>query len=317
MFRGLAHMMGHLRRRSDELDGPVPVLSPEEVASLEDELQALSLLRVPTAARERGWSAVRAEAARRATRPVATARLSRSTVPGRRLRLALVAGLVVVAATLGAVGLVNLKESRQVASTGASQTTVAVTDSTAPTSAVTVTTEPGTSSVTPPVSDGSTVTSSTSAGPSTGTSGQTPTSGNGGAGSGTTGATTKPTTSTTAPTTTSRTVMAKEEKERQALAVVGYLGQAVAAGDRSRAQSLIADSAAFGLSELLASLRNPVSQSVSLLGESSGADVRVILQFVDRVPNESGETQDRVLRFLCTVRTGDDGARVTAIYAAP
>ena len=49
------------------------------------------------------------------------------------------------------------------------------------------------------------------------------------------------TTTTKPATTTSRQVMAKEEKERQALAVVGFLAQAVATGDRAKAQALVSE----------------------------------------------------------------------------
>jgi hypothetical protein len=111
--------------------------------------------------------------------------------------------------------------------------------------------------------------------------------------------------------------MAKEEKERQALAVAGYLAQAVSSGDRIRAQSLITDEASFGLNELMAALRNPTSHRVSLLGESSAADVRMVLEFVDLRPTDTGDAQEVTLRFVCTVRAYEDAALVTAIYAAP
>ncbi len=313
MFRRLSHTLGHLRHRGDLESGPIPELDLEEIACLERDLEDLGSLVVPPAARERGWAVVQAQMARRTTGRAAS---SRRKAGARRLRIALAGALVVVAATLGAIGLVNLRDGREIASTqGSAVTTVAAgavdTAPSAGTSLVTVTTLPEVSSpsattlpvVNPGQPDGSLPGTSVTAEnsrptPGTGTMGVT--------------TTTKPAT------TTSRQVMAKEEKERQALAVVGFLAQAVATGDRAKAQALVSEGAAFGLNGLLASARNPLSHSVALLGESSNTpEVRVLLEIIDRVPTDSGATEDVKLRFLCTVRTGEDGALITAIYAAP
>ncbi len=304
MFRHLAHMLGHLRHTPDLEQGPLPVLDAQEIAHLERDLEGLGSVLVPAAARERGWSALRSQAQRRAPGRLPAA--ARDT--GRRTwRLAAAGALVLAAAVLGAVGLVNLRQDRQVAVTPQTATSApstasgSVTSLLTPSTAVTSPSTPGTLPVTTlPGTSVITTAPATTVGP-------TPTTGTG---------TTTPT--TTAPaTTTSRQLMAKEEKERQALAVVGYLAQAVAAGDGTRAQSLVAESAAFGLSELMASLRDPQSHRVSLLGDHAADEVRVLLEVVDRIPTDTGVPEELTLRFLCTVRTGQDGALITAIYAAP
>ena len=111
--------------------------------------------------------------------------------------------------------------------------------------------------------------------------------------------------------------MAKGEREGRALAAADALAEAVVAGDGSRAQALVADSADSGLAQLMASLRSPVAHSVAPLGEAAGAEVQVLLQFVDQVPTPSGGTSQATLRFLCTVAVSDEGAKITAIYRAP
>ncbi len=278
--------------------------------ALERELEALGSLHVPAAARERGWTQVRAQAERQVERR----RTAGLAVGARRLRVALAGGLVIAAVALGVVSLVNLRDERQVAfipSTAVSQSGVATAASTVTivgSSIATATTEPAATPSTEAGAPNSTVVTSSTPAASPTTAATTPT----------TRGTTWSTTATTQPsTTTSRQVMAKEEKERQALAVAGYLAQAVSSGDRIRAQSLITDEASFGLNELMAALRNPTSHRVSLLGESSAADVRMVLEFVDLRPTDTGDAQEVTLRFVCTVRAYEDAALVTAIYAAP
>jgi len=303
MFRHLAQRLAHLRHSGEDLEGPAPVLDAEEIVALERELESLGSLFVPAASRERGWALLREEASRRASRSIPAG--ARTATGPRRLRLALVGALAVAAVTLGTIGVVNLREERQVASSSQSQTTQQAAGTGPATSQVTettlpLTTDPGVTASSAPVMT-TTPSSSTTAPTST-------------SGKGTTGSTTQ----TTAPaTTTSRQVMAKEEKERQALAAADYLAQAVSAGDRARAQAVVADAAAFGLSEMLASLRNPVSHRVSLLGDASASVVKVILQFTDSVPTDAGASTEVTFRFLCEVRTSEDGALITAIYAAP
>jgi len=76
--------------------------------ALERELEALGSLHVPAAARERGWTQVRAQAERQVERR----RTAGLAVGARRLRVALAGGLVIAAVALGVVSLVNLRRRR-------------------------------------------------------------------------------------------------------------------------------------------------------------------------------------------------------------
>lgn len=319
MFTRLSQLLGHLGRSSQEEAGPVPVLDPAEVQALEQELEAFACVRAPEAAKERTWVLIREEAARRlkvsqASPQVASGRgSSRSLRPRvQALRLGLATALTVAAIAVGALGLADLRQSRQVASTGGQESGGQVPQSAAQ----------ATSAATAPVSESTTVSQPVSTTVPQGQSTQQATNTNPTAPA-STGSTTVatgstiPAPSTTQPaSTTTRTVMAREEREREALALVDFLAQAIVTGDRSRAQAAIADSAAFGLSQLLASLRSPVSHSVKLFNDT-GSQVKVLLTFGDRVPTDSGTVLDVERRFLCVVSYGAEGAQITAIYAAP
>lgn len=324
-------MFGWLRHRAREAGARVerpaePVLltalEPEELLGLERELEGLSSLRVPAAARERGWALVRQEVDARQTR--GAFQVSRQAQPRRRVRNVLAAGLTMLALVLGSLGIHSLATLR-LADNGPSVTTLAAgpVETTGPV--------PGTS---PQIGQPSTTGTSagmpsssvpggvvtTVEGPATTTAvtGQTPTTVRP-----VTSVTTSPsTTAGTTPitqqsTSTSRQVMTKEERETTAIGAVSYMAQAVIAGNSAGAAAQVAPSASSGLAQLVDSLHNPSGYSVEPLGEYANGDLGVVLKIEDLQPDNQGGSVPTLLRFVALVRVTPESARIVAIYSAP
>ncbi len=321
----------HNRRQADHrAETPLEpalfaALDPEELSELERELEGLGALRVPAAARERGWALVRREMDAQEARGAFRARVKTRPRSGRRgVAAAAFAAVALVLGGLGVHGLTNVRVAE-----GTSVTTMAAAAGSSGTT--TAPWQPGTSG-TAGASSSSKVTL-----PTTGDSGSVT---GGSATSGPTGVpsqstqqpstTATATSATTAPpptgrttlttqqsTSTSRQIMTKEQRQNTAVGVVSYVAQAVIAGNSVDAASQIAPGASAGLTHLMASLENPSGYSVQPLGEIVGEDVRVVLAIEDMRSDGQGGFVPVVARFVLDVRVGAEAALVTAIYSAP
>lgn len=325
-------MIGWMRNRAREA-GPqaeTPVepallaaLEPEELSGLERELEELGTLRVPAAARERGWALVRQEVASRQAR--GAFQVSAPPQSRRNWRSVAAAGFTMLALVLGSLGIHGLANLR-VASDGSSASTVAMaTGSSLETTGRT----PGTSSPTsglPGTVTEATASSTTGSGPASSTAtsvtttvtGQTQTT----LQPVTTATTLSPTTARTTvitqqSTSTTRRMMTKEERENTAVGAVSYLAQAVIAGSGADAASQVASSAASGLAQLVDSLENPSGYSIEPLGQNGNGDVGVVLKIDDLRVDAQGEPVPTLVRFVVNVRVSPDSALIVAIYSAP
>lgn len=322
-------MIGWLRHRTklteNRAEAPLEpalfaALEPEEFLALENELEGLGSLRVPAAARERGWVLVRREVEARQAR--GGFRTQAQVRPRRGWRGVAAAALTALALVLGSLGIHSLANLR-VAGEGTAVTTVA---SAAGSSGATTGQLPGTSGtaggptssdIMPPTSaGGGSVTSGSGGVPSQSTQ-QSPIT------TGATSDTTLPSTTgrttvtTQQSTSTSRQVMTKEERQDTAIGVVSYVAQAVIAGNSVDAASQVAPEASANLTQLMASLENPSGYSVQPLGDAAGEDVRVVLTIEDNRPDGQGGFTTATVRFVVSVRLLSDEARIVAIYSAP
>ncbi len=316
----------------DAVDVPDPA-ADEALFLLIEELADLGEVRVPAAARERGWAQVRADVhtqqARGAFAP-AGARL-RGMVYTRRLAIGSTVALVAIA--LGLVGVRQLDgrgsgpsvvdnaiTTAAIAVAGNSSITQKPSSTTSATPATTKPITPGDTASSPSSTSGSSVTS-----PGTGTSGATAPSPSTTAtepGTNTTEPgtnTTEPGTSTTQPasTTTSEQLMTAEERERSATAAAAILAEAVVSGDTDEASSVLSSSAKRGLVQMVATLHDAQSSKIISVETAAPQVSNVLVQFTDDTADVQGQPPTVVKRFLFELRVDQSGALVIGIYAAP
>ena len=279
-----------------------------------DDLAGLGDLAVPAAARERSWALVRQEVRAREGRGAHS--------KAAYWRYALGSAAVVIAAVVGIVTFTG-HEAPEVVSNSTSTNATQAPTSTAPGTSIT---EPGSSTST---SGSPTTTGGTTPGTGASTTGTTPAPGTTSA-PGTTRTTADPqlkpppspttarTTETTAPprsTTTGEPVMTQAQRENSARAVATVLGQEVSEGTPSGASQVLKSSAKPGLTMMVKSMTAPTSPHIA--GVSVGDPVtRVILVFVDRVPDGQGGTTTVERRFALDVQILGGEAYITGIFQA-
>jgi hypothetical protein len=306
----------------------------EALFLLIEELGGLGELRVPAAARQRGWAQVRTEVrarqARGAFAPVG-ARL-RGVVHTRRLALGSTVALLAIA--LGVAGVLQLgrpDRGPNVADNSATTATTAVVDD-SPTTLQPSSTTGGVPTTTKPVTPDTTApsTSSTSGGsdssPGTGTTHATArpphttateprTSTTQPASS-----TTQPASSTTQPastTTTGEQLMTAEERERSATVAAAILAEAVKNGDTDAASSVLSNSASRGLVQMMATLHDVQSYKIVSVEASDTQFSKALVQFTDETADAQGQPLTVVRRFLFELHVDQSGALVIGIYAVP
>ena len=298
---------------ADSLD----VLDPaedEDLFSLMAELEELGQVQPSSAARSRGWIAVRTEVrAREAWGAFAPAgRRLRGTLRGRRLALGSAAALLALG--LGIVAVLHagtpgpgpgvVDTSITTATTALADNTTATQEPSSNTGATSPrTTTPTTPGSTAPASSSTSASSVTSVPLTTGSTAPRLTT------------TTRPQTVTTLPpsSTTSEQLMASEERERSAKTASGILAQAVLNGNTDAATSVLASSATRGLMQMKAALVAPSSYAILSVEDTGPSFARVLVEFSD-TPT-SGDTVAR--RFLFEVRVDRNGALVIGIYEPP
>jgi hypothetical protein len=284
----------------------------QDLLSLMEELEELGSVPPPSAARHRGWVAVRTEVRTREARG-AFAPAGRLRASVRAPRLALLSAAVLVAIGLGIVAVLHLGAPEQgpgLVDTSVTTATTALADNTtgrqepssttgATTPRTTAPTTPGSTRPTPSVTSGSPVTGAPATSATTGPRSTTTTSGS---------VTTLPPSSTT-----SEQLMTSQERERSAKTAAAILAQAVIQGDDAAATAVLASSAARGLAWMKAALLAPSSYAIVSAEDTGPSFARVTVAFTDT--STAGETVSR--RFLFEVRVDRAGALVIGIYQAP
>lgn len=322
MFNSLRDRLGR-RPGEEQLPLSQSALDSPELASLAEELGDLGRLDLPAAPRERTWALVRAEVGRRENRS-AFGRAG-SAAGARFGRLALGGAALVVAVTLGAVGLTGgFSDSDLTAdSTSTSGLLVAdggpTTDTSAPGTTGT-SLGSGTSSSLGPVSTGAPSTEPPSTEPpSTDVTGTTAKHGS---------ASTVPVTSprphtgTTAPASTTTTagdqVMTSEQRENSAGTIAMSLGEKIVTGNLSGAEALVTGRAQSDLVHMRASLHEPFGYRV-VWAVATSAGARVLMEMRDRVPSSAGAgfVEARPMYYLDMQVDGDSSLVVTQISWAP
>lgn len=305
-----------------------PSLGPEEMAALEKELEGLSRLEVPAAARERGWALVRDEIQEQQARGGFQRQAQRRGWGGWRVALA--GGFAVIALVLAGLGVHSLSlapvanngqaGSTEIASvpTAGSATGTAQTPSSGPRTTLTpggATGSTGGTSVTSSVSGSNPATGETTQ--STSGTGQAPTTRRPSTSVTAAPSTTGQTTVTTVNTSTTRQYLTKEERASSAAELVNLLAQAVVSQDRVSAQGYVDGSARSGLAYLMASLQSPTASAVSILSNVEGEDVRVALDFTDNQVDGQGVSKTVEMSFHIVVRVNEGEPRIVGIYQAP
>lgn len=317
MFNSLRDRLAR-RPGGEHLPGPVSALDTLDLASLAEELGDLGRLDLPAAPRERTWALVRTELGRQEARGAFGRASGRA---GRHFgRLALGGVVLIVAATLGAVGLSGgFGDSDRIAdSPSTSGFQVAAGGSTTDTQAPSTTgtsLEPGTSSSLGPVSTSAPSTEPPSIG-------STDTTSNHGSDSTVPATSPRPHTSTTAAPGTTTTagdqVMTSEQRENSASTVAMSLGEKIVRGNLSGAEALVTGRAQSDLVHMRATLHEPFGYRV-VWAEATSTGVRVLMEMRDRVPGSAGDGSVETtfpMYYLDMQVDGDDSMVVTRISRA-
>lgn len=299
----------------------------EALFLLIEELGGLGELRVPAAARQRGWAQVRAYVRTRQARGAFTpvgARL-RGVVHTRRLALGSTVALLAIA--LGVAGVLRLggpDGGPSLVDNSITTATTAVADN-SPTTQEPPSTTGSTPAATTPVTPGTTAPSSS---PTSGSSVTTP-------GTGTTHTTatpphttaTEPRTGTTQPastttqpastTTTGEQLMTAEERERSAIVAAAILAEAVKSGDTDAASSVLSSSARRRLVQMMATLHDAQDYKIISVEVAGPQFSKVLVQFTDETADAQGQPLTVVRRFLFELHVDQSGALVIGIYAVP
>jgi hypothetical protein len=328
--RGLAAAAPTLNAAAGrDVTSPADVGFDNSDSAVSRELSALSQVRAPQSAKERGWTSLQRELERHPVKPAVALsgagvvkKASRASQRGtagwvHRSRWALggvAAAVAVVAALLGTYsgGLLQTADSGNHPSTVTSVATnvTLVPNTTASTDGAATSIE-GTSSTDgtqPGTTQGTTVSGSSTTQASTPRTTDHP---------GTTGISTSTSnTNTTLPPSTSTTgeqQNAAAQREGSAKAAARYLAELVVTGNASGARGLVDAGAQASLVQMMMSLREPHGYTITGAYSLNADTVRVTLDIDDRVVNNQGELAETVKHFVIRVLVGEDGAVIVAI----